>query len=189
MQTADKEVEKLADQYRFSAGGISGVGRIDGQLLLQLQREQDAHDKRNHFDIYTRHKMHRLQHYGLHHGKYVGRLARESAEVKPLRQTLADALLICLSASNTMQQNLAHEGLELFDISDPVYVYANYAGLFQDACEKLDHFEDAVSTAKSSNARIIEFLFSYAQLVSIDIIAALRDRRSALSERAFFVKD
>jgi hypothetical protein len=50
--------------------------------ILELQREQFRHDRRNHFDILSLHKNDRLKHYGLHYCKYVGRLARGVDEPK-----------------------------------------------------------------------------------------------------------
>jgi hypothetical protein len=80
--------------------------------LPRLQREQFHHDQRNHLDILCMPKPDRLKHYGLHFAKYVGRLARGSAEPKPQKQTLVDALLISLSAANTLHQDLASIGGE-----------------------------------------------------------------------------
>jgi hypothetical protein len=74
--------------------------------LARLQCEQHSHDMRNHFDIISLHKTDRLKHYGLHFAKYVGRLAREAAEAKPVERTLVDALLVSLSAANTLHQDL-----------------------------------------------------------------------------------
>ena len=50
--------------------------------LTRMQKEQYRHDMRNHSEILCLHKTERLKHYGLHFAKYVGRLARESAEPK-----------------------------------------------------------------------------------------------------------
>src|SRR2546423_6600598 len=77
--------------------------------LARLQCEQHSHDMRNHFDIISLHKTERLKHYGLHFAKYVGRLARESAEMKPVERTLVDTLLVGLSAANTLHQDLSKE--------------------------------------------------------------------------------
>ena len=82
---------------------------LSSQELRRLQREQHAHDMRNHFDIISLHKTERLKHYGLHFAKYVGRLARESTELKPIERTLVDALLVGLSTANTLHQDLSNE--------------------------------------------------------------------------------
>jgi hypothetical protein len=73
---------------------------LSSNELPRLQCEQFHHDQRNHLDILCMPKPDRLKHYGLHFAKYVGRLARGSAEPKPQKQTLVDALLISLSASD-----------------------------------------------------------------------------------------
>lgn len=75
--------------------------------LLRLQREQYAHDKRNHSDILTLSKNDRLKHYGLHFAKYVGRLARGNDEPKSIERTIVDTCLVCLSAANTLHQKLS----------------------------------------------------------------------------------
>src|ERR1700691_3026520 len=113
--------------------------------LGRLQREQHAHDMRNHFDIISLHKTDRLKHYGLHFAKYVGRLARESAEAKPVERTLVDMLLVSLSAANTLHQDLSREDCLLSrssDQIDPWRSFADAAGRFADACEKIDHMEE-----------------------------------------------
>src|ERR1700748_777589 len=86
-----------------------GKSLISSADLARLQSEQHKHDLRNHFDIISLHKTDRLKHYGLHFAKYVGRLARESAEAKPIERTLVDAFLVSLSAANTLHQDLSKE--------------------------------------------------------------------------------
>jgi len=72
--------------------------------MLRLQQDQHRHDQRNHTDILHLSKSDRLKHYGLHFAKYVGRLARGSAEPIPYERTLVDTVLVSLSAANTLHQ-------------------------------------------------------------------------------------
>src|SRR5437879_3443574 len=104
--------------------------------LLRLQCEQFSHDRRNHSDILNLCKTDRLKHYGLHFAKYVGRLARGAKEPKSIERTVVDTFLVCLSAANTLHQELGspslHSGSQTSE-NDPVYVLADAAGRFADA--------------------------------------------------------
>ena len=143
--------------------------------LLRLQREQHAHDQRNHADILHLSKNDRLKHYGLHFAKYVGRLARGSGEPKSVERTVIDTFLVCLSAANTLHQEL--NSLPVCQLShqstnDPVYVLADAAGRFADACLKIDHLEEFVSIAKQANADVIRWVVNIATERAIDISVA-----------------
>ena len=160
--------------------------------LPRLQREQFHHDKRNHSDIVCLPKPDRLKHYGLHFAKYVGRFARGSAEPKSEKQTLVDALLVSLSAANTLHQDLASVGVETprrTDQIDPLRVFADAAGRFADACEKLDHLEDSFALARSANIDILHWLIATADERQLDLVGALYERRKELAQRQFYVTD
>src|SRR5712691_13401557 len=100
---------------------------ISSDDFTRLQSEQYAHDMRNHFDIISLHKTDRLKHYGLHFAKYVGRLARESAEMKPVERTLVDTLLVSLSAANTLHQDLSKENCLPSSAADQVDPWRTFA--------------------------------------------------------------
>lgn len=121
---------------------------LESHDLLRLQREQFQHDKRNHSDIQCLHKNDRLKHYGLHFAKYVGRMARGVAETKSIDRTLIDTVLVSLSAANTLHQNLSKDVSlkSLTPTNDPLQIFADAAGRFADACEKIDHWPAAGST-------------------------------------------
>jgi len=160
--------------------------------LLRLQREQYHHDRRNHSDIMCLPKPDRLKHYGLHFAKYVGRLARDFTESKTPKQTLVDALLVSLSAANTLHQNLASIGAAptcRTDQIDPLRVFADAAGRFADACEKLDHLEDSFALARSANVDILHWVIATAGEQKFDLADALHERRKELAERQFYVTD
>src|SRR5258708_8222142 len=115
---------------------MRGTTMLSSRDLGTLQREQHAHDMRNHFDIVSLHKTDRMKHYGLHFAKYVGRLARESGETKPVERTLVDTLLVSLSAANTLHQDLSKENYLLSGVTDqvdPWRAFADAAGRFADA--------------------------------------------------------
>jgi hypothetical protein len=152
--------------------------------LPRLQREQFHHDKRNHSDIMCLPKPDRLKHYGLHFAKYVGRLARDSAEPKTPKQTLVDALLVSLSAANTLHQDLASIPVapeRRPDQIDPLRVFADAVGRFADACEKLDHLEDSFALARSANIDILQWVIATAGKQKLDLMDALRGRRKELA--------
>ncbi|MBR1088769.1 hypothetical protein JQ621_14975 [Bradyrhizobium manausense] len=160
--------------------------------LLRLQREQHAHDQRNHADILHLSKNDRLKHYGLHFAKYVGRLARGADEPKSIERTVVDTFLVCLSAANTLQQELNAVStcqLSHKTTNDPVYVLADAAGRFADACEKIDHLEEFLPIARQANADVIRWVVSIATERAIDIEPALRARRKELAARQFYIAE
>jgi hypothetical protein len=160
--------------------------------LLRFQREQYAHDKRNHSDILTLCKNDRLKHYGLHFAKYVGRLARGSDEAKSVKRTIVDTCLVSLSAANTLHQNL-HEArirdLERKPQFDPIYVLADAAGRFADACEKIDHMEQFIQIARSANEDVMNWVLTAASERQINLEEALCERRKELAKRQFYIVD
>jgi len=165
---------------------------LSSNQLGQLQKEQHSHDMRNHLDIVSLHKTERLKHYGLHFAKYVGRLARESVEIKPIDRTLIDTLLISLSAANTLHQNLANEDFPAKKIRnqvDPLRSFADAAGRFADACEKIDHLEDFLPIARQANQDIVGWIFSMANERKTDLVSGVHRRRKELAERHFYIED
>lgn len=158
--------------------------------VAELQRSQYAHDMRNHFDILSLHKTDRLKHYGLHFAKYVGRLARESNEVIPVDRTVVDAVLVALSAANTLHQDLSKDELRQSDAADqidPLRQFADAAGRFANACEKIDHMEDFVPIAKASNKDIMSWLLHEADHRNIDLLKEIVGRRQHLAARHFYI--
>jgi hypothetical protein len=160
--------------------------------LLRLQREQHAHDQRNHADILHLSKHDRLKHYGLHFAKYAGRLARGPAESKSVERTVVDTLLVSLSAANTLHQDLNSIPdcqLSRQTMNDPVYVLADAAGRFADACEKIDHLEEFLPIARQANADVIRWVINIVTEHAIDIETALKARRKELAGRQFYIAE
>lgn len=159
--------------------------------MLRLQQDQYRHDARNHTDILHLAKNDRLKHYGLHFAKYVGRLARGSAEPISYDRTIVDTVLVSLSAANTMHQHLeapAPLTKEARQI-DPLRTYADAAGRFADACEKIDHMEAFIPIARKANADVMSWAVQQADERQIDLEGALRQRRGELRDRAFYIGD
>jgi hypothetical protein len=146
---------------------------------------------RNHFDIISLHKTDRLKHYGLHFAKYSGRVARENLEEKPLARTMIDTLLVCLSAANTMHQDLSScEFLENIDNQvDPLRPLADAAGRFADACEKIDHLEEFIPIAKRANVDIFSWVLDGARRNAIELSEAVSVRRRELAARHFYIPE
>lgn len=160
---------------------------MDAELnLLEWQRDQYAHDMRNHFDILSLHKQERIRHYAGHFAKYVGRVARGKDEKKPVSQTLIDGILVCLSAANTLHQHLSYTPKR--SNVDFFYRFADAAGRFNDASEKIDHLEPFVDAARTSNQDIFDCLVDEAFEVKIELPAALDSRRAELRARQFFIR-
>ncbi|MEI9408593.1 hypothetical protein [Mesorhizobium salmacidum] len=159
--------------------------------MLRLQQDQYRHDARNHTDILHLSKNDRLKHYGLHFAKYVGRLARGSAELISYDRTIIDTMLVSLSAANTMHQHLeapTHLTKEDRQI-DPLRTYADAAGRFADACEKIDHLEEFIPIARKANTDIMAWAVQMACERDLDLESGLRRRRGELRDRAFYIRD
>ncbi|TPI15714.1 hypothetical protein FJW06_05105 [Mesorhizobium sp. B4-1-3] len=159
--------------------------------MLRLQQDQYRHDARNHTDILHLSKNDRLKHYGLHFAKYVGRLARGSAEPISYDRTIIDTVLVSLSAANTMHQHLeapAPMTKEARQI-DPLRTYADAAGRFADACEKIDHMEAFIPIAHKANADIMSWAIHQADERQIDLEGQLRQRRGELRGRQFYIAE
>jgi hypothetical protein len=160
--------------------------------LLRFQREQYAHDRRNHTDILSLSKNDRLKHYGLHFAKYVGRLARGSDELKSLERTVVDACLVSLSAANTLHQKLNEPSENCSRRAqqiDLVYMFADAAGRFADACEKIDHMEEFVPLARQANVDVMRWVLTTASERQIDLEKLVPERRKELASRQFYIAD
>ena len=156
------------------------------EAVLEWQKDQYEHDMRNHFDIISLHKQDRLKHYSMHMAKYAGRVARGSREEKPVERTFADALLVCLSAANTLHQSLEYvpqRSNESFFIR-----LTDAAGRMNDACEKIDHLEPFLDQLNESNQDIFDSLLDFAEEQGFEPEAALKIRRKELSERHFYIR-
>lgn len=163
---------------------------ISPDEMASLQQTQYAHDMRNHFDILSLHKNERLKHYGLHFSKYVGRLARETDELKPVDRTIVDAMLISLSAANTLHQDLSKVSFECSAAAkqiDPLRVLADAVGRFADACEKIDHLEEFLSLARTANRDVVAWLLKQADERSLQISEEIQRRRTELAQRHFYI--
>lgn len=164
-----------------------------GQSVINWQKDQYAHDKRNHFDILTLSKSDRLKHFALHFAKYAGRLARgENAAQKTELQTAIDSLLVSLSAANTISQRLETHHNDAKDNREEIFRrYVDAMGHFCDAVEKLDHaeFDNVRKMLLVSNQELFSIAVLNCQLHNVDIKDELILRRSFLSERAFFAGD
>ncbi|MFD1303714.1 hypothetical protein [Methylobacterium marchantiae] len=171
--------------------------RREGSVLssadvLEMQKEQFRHDRRNHCDILSLHKNDRLKHYGLHFCKYVGRLARGSEEEKSVTRTVVDTVLVSLSAANTLHQRLdAVSAIPTYQTAqkDILRPFADASGRFADACEKIDHLEEFVGIAKKANVDILQWAIGYSFDLNINISVELAARRKMLAERQFYIAE
>jgi hypothetical protein len=75
------------------------------------------------------------------------------------------------------------------DQIDPLRVFADAAGRFADACEKLDHLEDSVNIARTANVDILHWLIRTADEQQFDLMQALYERRKQLAARQFYVTE
>jgi hypothetical protein len=169
------------------------MSTLDDERVLAWQKAQYKHDKRNHFDILSRHKVDRLKHYALHFAKYAGRLARgENAAQKTEVQTAVDSILVSLSAANTVSHRLSGSvKLLAIDASWQQRLYTDAAGRYCDAVEKLDHaeFDGARTAMVENNQALFEIAMNICIVKSLDVEGLLRERRQYLVERSFFIED
>ena len=159
---------------------------ISEHVILGWQQDQYTHDMRNHFDILSLHKQDRLKHYAMHMAKYAGRIARGQREEKPVNRTFVDALLVCLSAANTLHQRLQYDP----NRSNETFLtrLTDAAGRMNDASEKIDHLEPFVEQATESNKDIFDCLMDLAYEMRLDPKSELDARRKELSDRHFFIR-
>jgi hypothetical protein len=186
----------LGDSGRYTVG-IPGArygsfaDMFSDADMLRLQQDQYRHDRRNHTDILHLSKNDRLKHYGLHFAKYVGRLARGPAEPISYERTIVDTVLVALSAANTLHQRLTTPAVLTKEARqiDPLRTYADAAGRFADACEKIDHLEEFIPIACKANADVMSWAIHMADERKLDLNNALQQRRGELRARAFYISD
>lgn len=164
-------------------------------VMIDLKKEQIAqhlHDSRSHADIHTLSRSERLKHYGLHFAKYVGRIARGDADEKPREQTIIDSILICLSAANTLEIDLSKSEFDIqisFSQRDFLSNYANFAGVFCDACEKMDHLENFLPLFSESTKNLCGLILSEVNDIGLDLERSIAERRAALRQRRFYIEE
>lgn len=163
---------------------------VTPQTLLRWQQEQFQHDRRNHTDIICLSRTDRLKHYGLHYAKYVGRVAIARDQDDVMRKTIVDAVLVFLSAANVLSQRLdeIHPPLEGAQFSlGMLEDIADASGRFCDACEKIDHFEDFLAIARSSNIDVLQWILAVSVQKRFDLEALIVERRGQLAQRQFLI--
>jgi hypothetical protein len=153
-----------------------------------LQVSQHQHDLQNHFDIVALHRADRIKHYGLHFAKYAGRLARGELEQKALEATLADALLVALSAANALNQRLQAAPFWHQHDNEQASLarFVDASGRFADACEKTDHLEEYRAIALDANEDIVSWILKKAKESHIDLIEIVEARRAQLRLRQVY---
>jgi hypothetical protein len=156
----------------------------------RLQSDQYTHDKRNHFDILSLSKSDRLKHYGLHFAKYVGRFARGSGERHTMQKTIVDSFLVTLSAANTLHQRLQECDWQSINLTnDRFLAYADAAGRFADACEKIDHLESFIEIARDANRDLVSITIEMAKAEGVDLAQSIKEQRARLASRQFYIQD
>lgn len=169
----------------------AGMRSFGPTCMRRLQCDQFEHDRRNHADVWGLRKEDRMRHYGLHFCKYAGRIARDDKE-KPLALTLTDTFLISLSAANTMHQDFSKDTflqVRLRPDVDPLRVFADAAGRFADACEKMDHLENSGTMACDANRAIMAWVIAMASEEGLDLIDRANKRRTELAAKLFYIRD
>ena len=159
--------------------------QLSGEIL-NWQQDQYEHDMRNHFEILSLHKNDRFKHYAMHLAKYTGRIARGENELKPINRTVTDALLVCLSAANTLHQRLGYQATK----SERSFIVrlADAAGRVNDAAEKIDHMEPFIEIAQEGNQDFFNALLDYSYTNGLSLDELLVNRRVELAERQFFIR-
>tara|TARA_R110002049_G_scaffold265590_1_gene441725 strand:+ start:7565 stop:8053 length:489 start_codon:yes stop_codon:yes gene_type:complete len=160
---------------------------IDQKWLFEQQRNQFRHDELHHQDVFCLSRNDRLKHFGLHFAKYCGRLARNFSDEVFLK-TLSDWQLVALSASIALSDDLSMGSIDFPGLEENEFLMraVNASGQFCDACEKIDHAEPFLESAKASNREILFLLSSIANRKAISLDDLITDRREQLRQRAFY---
>ena len=89
-------------------------------VLLPLQKLQQAHDEVAHRDILSFDLYKRLKHMVLHFYKYAGRIetSRSTGDTQQLRRTLIDTFIICMASANAMNFSLGESITEVAEVHD-----------------------------------------------------------------------
>ncbi|WP_062230492.1 hypothetical protein [Aureimonas sp. N4] len=156
--------------------------------LASQQKMQFAHDAANHQDIHCLSRTDRLKHYGLHYGKYCGRLARGSGS-HSYHKTIIDWMLVALSASIALQDNLADVHLATVLVDDDESAFrrlCDASGRFCDGCEKIDHLESFREIVVQANRDLLMLLIGEFARLELELGSALEERRAELRIRAFY---
>ena len=177
-------------------------------LINELQREQQAHDKDYHPDILSLDTTKRVIHMSLHNAKYAARFvaAFEDHDEVLHRKTLTDAFIISVATANALtydlRKSISNEMSNLDDLnalgSELQKVqgsnltfhrrYAAQVGQMAKACESLDHLENYPFREKltEANNTIFKLLLSDAANKKIDLASEYRARLSQVEANSPF---
>ncbi len=182
------------------------------QHLLELQWRQLNHDELYHREIARLTVGDRMKHMTLHLAKYVGHIAEAATadEADSAEQHLVDVYIICLSAANVVNLDLAQRlghrcasartVLELgqslvasrqpdtFNTSQLVAELAIGVGHLAKACESLDHVETYAFREKMQDgiSRVFETIVVECTRRGIDLEAATVERQDKVRARHVF---
>jgi hypothetical protein len=156
--------------------------------VLELQRSQYRHDKRNHPDILALHKNDRVKHYALHFAKYAARFDGIYCKNKSEKENAVDSVLVSLSSANTLMLRLKDFDFELTR-SEAINRYKEYTAMYCDGAEKIDHAEDFWSLLREANENLFELSWFLLHLTSNHPSEQLSTRRGELAERHFYIQN
>jgi hypothetical protein len=183
--------------------------------MLDLQREQFAHDERFHREIARLNTEARLKHMALHFCKYTGQFATalHNPDTAALRfRTITDSFIISLCSANTLNFDLSKHiapqlggaatlrdlGLHLasqlypaaiLDDSWLLTAHAIHAAKMARACEKIDHLEAFPFREEIQQAvlRLCQIAIIAAHANSLDLASAVQERRKEVRCRNPFI--
>lgn len=179
--------------------------------MLDLQREQLAHDERFHREIARLSTAARLKHMALHFCKYTGQFATVllNPEATALRvRTITDSFIISLCSANSLNFDLSKHlapqvgeaatfrdlGLHLASQLYPsatlndswlMTAHAIHSAEMARACEKIDHLEAFPFREEIQNAvlKLCQIAIIAAYAASLDLVAAIQERRREVRDR------
>lgn len=179
--------------------------------MLDLQREQFAHDERFHREIARLSTGARLKHMALHFCKYTGQFATvlRNPEFVALRvRTITNSFIISLCSANSLNFDLSkqiatqlghaatlrdlglHLARELYpsttlDNSWLVTAHAIHAAEMARACEKIDHLEAFPFREEIQKAvlRLCQIAIIAAYATNLDLASAVQERRKEVRNR------
>jgi hypothetical protein len=167
----------------------SEAASLDTAVLDQLQWEQFEHDEKYHREIARLTVQDRLKHMALHFAKYAGEIFAGPSDDK-FRRLVTDALIIGISAANTLNIRLA-DTVGQTDTGNPSdfdrqLVIA--AGRMAAACEKLDHLEDFPFRPHIAGEvlKIIDCALAVFVDRKWDLVMSIKDRLAPVKAKSIF---
>ncbi|PZP40575.1 MAG: hypothetical protein DI585_00465 [Pseudomonas fluorescens] len=160
--------------------------RVNTELLIYWQKEQNVHDAGYHKDVANRMTFGRLAHDSFHFGKYIGRFCKEgTAPSDTARKTVTDAALIALGAANALNINLADEigkTIPALTQDSVITVLGAANGDLNNYLDKYEHMEKDLPDVHLAVVAIVRWVLAAAHLYDVNLSKAMEERRGQIRD-------